>query len=345
MAELTFIFMDAGQGDCTLVVYPDNSLALIDCGSIKNSKEVAPQIKLVLDRYLPGNSNTINNFVVTHPDQDHYNLIKEVLSGTGAPTVSQVYYGGALDLYKNSNESNAAYNWLKSHGNCGPPPNTFGGAAPNAALSRGSVECYVLAVNATGSPNRKDSHGTNTNSVVLLYVYNGVRMFLMGDASTETENFILESVKYNKLNSLLPNSKVSMLKMGHHGSDTSSGEDWVKAIQPNLLFVSTDTRQFGSNGKGMPTDSHLNKVISWSGKIENLPADFCHSYIYWADTGNKKFAAATPTRQAVCTTLYSLQYDSTGVNFESEGGSWYSYVQGSGSPPVLIGWTGPKTTC
>lgn len=344
MAELIFIFMDAGQGDCTLIVYPDNTLTLVDCGTIKNSDVVAPEVKKVLAPYLANNGNVINNFVLTHPDQDHYNMVKTVLAGPGAPVVNQVYYGGDVSLYKNSNESNATYNWLVTHANCTPPPYTFGGQNKDANLSRANVAAYVLAVNASGNSKASTSHGKNTNSIVLEYIYNGVKTFLMGDASEETEDFILGCVQHNNLNNLLPNTKFSILKMGHHGSDTSSSQQWIQAIKPNGLFISSDTRQFGSNGKGMPTNVHLDDVVKWSGVVGQLPKDFCHSYVYWAETGNQKFAASPLTRLAVCTTLYDIQY-ADAINFEATGGSWYAYVPNSGPDPMLIGWTGPKNPC
>jgi beta-lactamase superfamily II metal-dependent hydrolase len=342
--ELTFVFMDSGQGDCTLIVYPDGSLTLVDCGTIKNSDVVAPQIKLVLARYLPNteNKNTINNFVLTHPDQDHYNMIKHVLKGTGAPVVKQVYFGGARTLYKNGNESDATYDWLKAHPNCAPPPYIFQGKTPDVNLSRAGVQVYLLAANATGRPDAADGHSCNTNSIVLLFIYNGVKTFLMGDASEATEGFIMDQVIGNKLHDLLDNTKFTMLKMGHHGSDTSSSEIWIRAIQPNGLFISSDTKGFGKYGTGMPTFTHLTNVVSWSGKIKNLPKDFCHSTIYYADQAtDKKFVASPLTRQAVCTTLYQINYNTNGTDFEATGGSWFARVPDSGPDTVLIDWTGP----
>ena len=80
MAELRIVFMDAGQGDSTLVVYPDNSLMLIDCGSTKSKGVVAPEIISAINRYLPKTSggNTIHTLVLTHPDIDHYNMLLDV---------------------------------------------------------------------------------------------------------------------------------------------------------------------------------------------------------------------------------------------------------------------------
>ncbi|HLO03996.1 MAG TPA: hypothetical protein VK191_12880 [Symbiobacteriaceae bacterium] len=347
MATLTFAFLDAGQGDCTLIQYPDNSLVMVDCGSIKNSSVVSGEVTTVLNRVLPAAGNKISNLVLTHADQDHYNMLKDVIITPGV-TVDQVYYGCDINLYKNQNESNATYDWLSAHSNASAPPNTFGGAKVNAALSRAGVTCYVLAANASGSPKAKDSHNRNTNSVVLLFIYNDNKVFMMGDASEETEDFIITSCKTNKISSRLTNANLTVLKMGHHGSQTSSSEAWIKALTPDYVVVSSDTRQFGSNGKGMPTRSLLDNVLTWS-SISDLPKDFCHPYVLYEDDSSssnyRKFLAVGPSRQAICTTLYEIQYDHTGVNFEATGGSWYYYLNSSGNPSVTVGWTGPKTTC
>lgn len=348
MATLTFGFLDAGQGDCTLIQYPDNSLVMVDCGSIKNSSIVSGEITEVLNRVLPAAGNKISNLVLTHADQDHYNLLSDVIITPGV-TVDQVYYGCDINLYKNKLDKNATYNWLNSHSNASAPPNTFGGMTPNAALSRAGVTCYVLAANATGRPAGSDSHSTNTNSVVLLFIYNKAKVFMMGDASDETEAFIINNCRTNKITSRLKNDNLTVLKMGHHGSQTSSSQDWIEALTPDYLVVSSDTRQFGRNGKGMPTRSLLDDVLTWSGVVSNLPPDFCHPYVLYEDdsssTDYKKFLAVGPSRQAICTTLYEIEYDSTGVNFEATGGSWYYYLNSSGNPSVTVGWTGPKTTC
>jgi glyoxylase-like metal-dependent hydrolase (beta-lactamase superfamily II) len=90
--------MDAGQGDSTLLVYPDNSLVLVDCGSTKNADVVGQQIAEVLDRYLanaPGNK--LKALVLTHPDRDHFNLVNQLIVQTGIQ-VDFVLIGGSRPM-------------------------------------------------------------------------------------------------------------------------------------------------------------------------------------------------------------------------------------------------------
>ena len=60
-----------------------------------------PGIVQVLKKYLPGAKNTIHTLILTHPDQDHYNMLADVLNETGA-SVTNVWFGGERDQYKNS---------------------------------------------------------------------------------------------------------------------------------------------------------------------------------------------------------------------------------------------------
>ena len=323
MAQFQVIFMDAGQGDSTLVVYPDNSLMLVDCGSIKNGKVVSSEIRAVLNRYAPANGNVINTLILSHPDEDHYNLVPQFFTSKHPLFgVNRVYYGGDIKLYKNKKEKNATYEWLKNHPNAGAPPNIFGGRKPNKYLSRAGVSVYILAANATGNPKKPTSGGKNANSIALLIEYRGVKIFLMADASIYTEGFILDSVRINKLPNLLPNTGGSVLKMGHHGSATSSGDSWVKAIVPNGLFISSDTRIF--SGRGLPSSSHLNKVVNLS-KIKTLPAS--HTYVYF--NPKKKSFATNTTNKVICTTLFKIKYLSKRL-YKGYGGSWYYTITNKG---------------
>lgn len=340
---LTFGFMDSGQGDCTLVIYPDGSMAVVDCGAMKNKDVAVKAIKGALERYLPQDKK-VTNLVLTHADQDHYNMVDDLFGSNGVATVEQVYYGAELDLYKNQKENDATYKWLKKHKKASVPPNSFGGAKKDPHLSRPDVDVYILSCNSTGKPDREDSHGSNSNSIALLFVYKEIKVFLMGDATYDTEAFIMKWCTQGNLDTLLTDSKETVLKMGHHGSDSSSSEAWIKKIRPHKIFISSDTRSFGRYGTGIPRITHLEEVITNSGRIVDLPQDFKHPMVvYWdKDKGTDpyygKFKVTPTTAKAVCTTLYKLDYNQTLTEFVATGGSWYYNITPDGEP--LIAWTG-----
>jgi len=328
MAELKVIFMDAGQGDSTLILFPDGATNwLIDCGSIKNGQVVAPQIQQVLQRELPARGNRIHCLILTHPDQDHYNLLSTIAP---AWTINQIVYGGHINQYQNQLDRNFTYNLLVNFGNNAISPNARLNWNP---VTIGGADVRFLAANASGNVN-----DTNNNSIVVMITYQNYKFLLMGDAETPTENFILNNWPANALQS---NFGVC-LKMGHHGSDSSSSQNWVQTVSPTALTVSADTRGFGINQRGMPSNSKINNAVGWSGRVANLPIQLNHPYVVWCDdcAQNSNFyqkpMLVGPTRQAICTSLYNLAYNNNFTQFASIGGSWYFVMSDNGQLTVLF---------
>jgi beta-lactamase superfamily II metal-dependent hydrolase len=332
VADLTIIYMDAGQGDCTLILFPDGATNwMIDCGSIKNGAIVSPQITTVLKRVLSTRGNCIHRLILTHPDQDHYNLLSSV-----APTfpIGEIVYGGAMDQYKNQLDKNYTYNLLVKYGTKAISPNATVNWSPTTI---GGADVKFLAANASGS-----FSDTNNNSIVLMITYLTYKFLLLGDAEEPTENFILSHWDAKDLTSDFGVA----LKMGHHGSDSSSSEAWVKTVKPTALTVSADTRGFGKYGRSMPANSKINNAVNWSGRVANLANTLNHSYVVWCDDcdPNSNFylkpMLVGPTLQAICTSLYDLQYNFNYTTFASTGGSWYFTVSNPQNPTLTVEWTG-----
>src|SRR5829696_147018 len=161
MAEFEVIFMDAGQGDCTLIVYPDGSLTLVDCGSTKSGSEALEQIRQVIDRKFQFKKSEWFTMVLTHPDEDHYNLFYKLqverYLDAGGPIAA--FYGGDIELYRNKKdgknddhpEGNYTYRMLshmKEHKMAFRPDTVS--TQPEGLLSRAGVNVTILAANCTG---------------------------------------------------------------------------------------------------------------------------------------------------------------------------------------------------
>src|SRR5580693_2819767 len=194
MADLEVVFMDAGQGDCTLIVYPDGSLTLVDCGSTQSGTEAFGEITKVIDRKFQSKQDFA--LVLTHPDEDHYKLLRQIgvdpyLDGGGP---CYIYYGGHISLYQNQRENNYTYKLLnhfnEHHLTFRPPKFDI---LPDTLLSRAGVNVTILAANCTGDPKSENAAKKNSNSIVLLVEYQGAKIFLMGDAFIQTENFIIDN--------------------------------------------------------------------------------------------------------------------------------------------------------
>ena len=324
---LTVAFLDSGQGDCTLIVSPKGQLILVDCGSIKNRSVVLPGILAVLKRYLPAAKNTIHTVVITHPDQDHYNLLADALAETGAG-VTNIWFGGDRSLYQNKLDKNRVYDWLVQR-NAQPLANSvYGGNS--TPLDFDGVSIYVLAANASGDRTAEDGWRVNTNSIVLMLYYGGYKIFLMGDATSDTEAFILQAVATQGPAALVTNQHASTLKMGHHGSTTSSSQAWVQALKPNGLVISADTRVF--SGTGMPKVSQLKNVLAWSGNVQSgIPS---HGVVVFNDGLTTPRFDVSASTEVVCSTLHAITYNATATAYEAAGLSWYWLVGSDGSVEV-----------
>ena len=95
--------------------------------------------------------------------------------------------------------------------------------------------------------NNKDYGNENDNSSVIYTELNGYKFLFMGDAGVEVEEDLLE--KYNLKN-------IDVLKVGHHGSKTSSGQKFIDEINPKYSIISV-----GKNNRyGHPNDSVLDNL-------------------------------------------------------------------------------------
>ena len=74
------VYYDVGQGDCILVVCPDDRLVMIDCGSSKGLS-VDEKIDIAVDirKFTSRNNGKLDALILTHPDKDHYNLVVQLL--------------------------------------------------------------------------------------------------------------------------------------------------------------------------------------------------------------------------------------------------------------------------
>ena len=315
--EFSVVVMDAGQGESLLVVFPDDSLIMIDCGCMKNTGIVKEPIKAVLNRYLPNAGGRLKALVLTHPDADHINLVNEVIIKNKIH-IGYLVYGGNADKYS------GIAGWIKKHKYKTAYPSQIDEVAdigPShysekviTELSYGGSEEYekvdvrILAANVGESANAK--------SVVLLITYGDINVFLMGDAPFETENFIIE----NMSNTLL-GGRHTLLKVGHHGSNNSSGEEWIKKIQPEIAFISSDTKTF--SGSSIPCSTAVDRIITKGSLLSDSKIEHC--YVQY-NVGSKRHEQIK-TLTKLYTTIHLLEFRANNTDFTSYGTTWYYSVK------------------
>ena len=200
----TFItFIDVDQGDSALIHFPYNKgNILLDTGGIYNYN-----ISLNTIGYLKSEGiKKIDYLVLSHGDYDHM--------------------GKAINLVNNFKVEKVIFN-------CGPHNDLEKELIK--VLYKKKIKYYscIKELNIDNIKlyflQTKEYDNENDNSNVIYTELNGYKFMFMGDASTATEKDILE--KYNI-------SDIDVLKVGHHGSKTSSSEEFISEMNPNYSIIS-----------------------------------------------------------------------------------------------------------
>lgn len=224
-SSFTVTYLDVGQGDSIFIKYPHNQgNILIDTGGIVNSDYQVAINKTI--PYLKSFGVTkLDYLILTHGDYDHM--------------------GDSNVLVNNFKVKNVVFN-------CGPI-NTLEKEL-NKLLKEKQIPSYYcinkisIKNNKLEFLNTKHYDNENDNSNVIYTNYNNYRFLFMGDAGLSKEKDILK--KYNL-------ESIDFLKVGHHGSNTSSSEEFITNIHPKYSLISV-----GKNNKyGHPKESVL-EVLS-----------------------------------------------------------------------------------
>lgn len=234
--ELTFI--DIGQGDSILVKSRFNTnITLIDTGGLTQFRQSAKwrnptnyysQAQNITIKYLESQGvNRIDNLVLTHKDNDHIGNAKDLLKYFNVKTV--IVTPG---VYQSAPFQKTIVPYIKNQ----IVMVKTGDKIPNTNFK-------VLAPSGNGG-------GNNEDSLALFGSVGQRKFFTAGDLPKEGEIKIVER---------LPNIRTDFIKLGHHGSKTSSSVEFLKQLQPNLAFISSGV----NNRYGHPheeTIKSLNKL-------------------------------------------------------------------------------------
>jgi competence protein ComEC len=214
--------LDVGQGDALLVDLPDGSLLVIDGGGIPAS-DLDLGERVLLPALRARRRDRVDVMVLTHPHPDHYGGLGAVAA---ALPVGELWHngaeatpGGAVDRLLMGAAHRGTI--LKNPSDLCGNPRSFGGA---------TVE--VLAP----CPRVDPALGANDGSLVVRVAYGAHAALLVGDAEHEAEARLVASGSL----------RATLLKVGHHGSATSTGPSFLDAVAPAFAIVSCGARnRFG----------------------------------------------------------------------------------------------------
>ena len=207
-------FIDVGQGDATLLRYPDGTNILIDGGPSVSSDRPAA-LPEVLSCLLALRIDHLDAVVLTHPDGDHLGGLPRLLA--------TLPVGGMIDsgIPAKSAEYVDFVSVLKRR----RIPRLR--ARAGGAWQAGGATLEFLApldplLTGTGSDD-------NNNSVVVRAPLGHAHLLLPGDAEEDLERTLLSAGAPGP---------AGILKLGHHGSKTSSSADWLRHVRPQIAVVS-----------------------------------------------------------------------------------------------------------
>lgn len=219
-------YIDVGQADCELILCGDSAV-LIDAGDV----DAFPTI----DAFLKAKEvKTIQYFILTHAHSDHIGSADEVLKNY---TVENVI----LPKYTEENmPTSTVYEDVLT------ALSDFQGrviaAAPGNTYELPEFRFTVLAPNA-------DYKELNDTSVVVRAVYGETAFLFQGDAEKKSEQAILN---------LGLDLHANVIKLGHHGSSTSSTESYLKAVSPEFAVISCGE----NNSYNLPSQTILKRLES-----------------------------------------------------------------------------------
>lgn len=234
---LTAHFIDVGQGDCTLFISGDETM-LIDCGEKEYSDTVINDLKSY-------GITELDYVVVTHAHTDHMGGMADILDAV--PTENIIF----SEPSEKSSGSKTYGEFLDAADRCGADIIL---AEPDYTFSLGSAECRILA------PFSVSEEEENDNSVIM-HITAGTTSFLMtGDAEKAVEKEIIENY---------PSLRATVLKVGHHGSKTSSHEKFVSMLSSEVAVIPVGA----DNSYNHPTDTVLQTLNKYNLSIYRTDLD------------------------------------------------------------------------
>lgn len=214
--NLHVYMLNVGQADSILIQYNGQNM-LIDTGDVDHRASLVKQLK---DK----NVSEIENVIITHPHGDHLGGMTALFKNF---KIKHIYDNGVT-------ANNAMYrNYLSTIKSNGIPHDTL--RKGDQVTFNKDIIFTILAPSeplfSADNTRKVSTNGiTNNNSIVSRMTYGDFSILFSGDAQKESEKKMLNEYG-NQL-------KSDILKVGHHGSKTSSYIQFVKAVAPKAALIS-----------------------------------------------------------------------------------------------------------
>lgn len=247
-------FLDVGQGDAILIRTPTRQNILVDGGP-------DDQVLTELGKVLPLWDREINLVVATHLDADHITGLLAVLQRYQVDEVLTLPINSATTIATALQQA------------------LFSIPTVNYADATDDYQWGGVVWDTLWPLAGTDTSTGNNNSIVAQLRYQETKLLLTGDIEKTTET---------SLRQLYPDLLTSILKVAHHGSKSSSGADWLAAVQPRVAVISV-----GRNSYGHPHPDTLMRLQAISAVVYRTDQDGTIEVIfgdngYWIKANRQK---------------------------------------------------------
>jgi competence protein ComEC len=211
--KCTVSVIDVGQGDAILIEFPNGKRMLIDAGPLSQKFDAGE--RTVVPFLKRNGISTLDYLLITHSHSDHIGGAGSVLKLLSVDTIMMASLAtGNHEVKDVLDIAEARHTGIRLV------------RAGNQIQIDSNARVYVLHPDS----NHTAEKNLNNSSVVLKIVYGNASIMLVGDAEVETEQRMMR-----RYGAFLSND---ILKAGHHGSITSTSEEFLKLVRPQIALIS-----------------------------------------------------------------------------------------------------------
>jgi competence protein ComEC len=241
---LRVVALDVGQGDATLVEFPNGARWLVDAGGLPGSVAFDIGERVVAPSLWARGTGRLDALVLTHGDPDHVGGATAVIADFAPSIFDGVPVPGHLPLRRLQDHARARHR-------------------PWGRLVRGelwTIGGAHVRVWHPPPPDWERQRVRNDDSIVIELRYGDVSIVLPGDISAEVEGTVAPEI---------PPAPRRVLKAAHHGSATSTGDAWLDALRPEVVVFSCGRE----NRYGHPAPAVLGRLRERGTKLFRTDED------------------------------------------------------------------------